>query len=492
MSKVGFETGCKTLWALVARFFASFSLPLPPPPPYSGLMVRAPRANSVDVFRTMLFVFLAAIAGQQLAHAEKKQVEYLIFEGGGPDQGASHNVSRNMAALKKKFGPIDPTAPRMYGYGVQQIRILTRSTPFLAREINRALEAAEQNDIPVWLHLDPLYGWGADQEFRSEDAPSVKFWKHPKMREWREFPAHGEMPSYIPRLWFNWGPWCSPVGAFPAIGSPQFVEFSRKQLREGVLTPLVLRLKKWNAEGRDYLFAGINIGWEIYIPNYHQGWLDAPNGVRKEPVLAEQPRTIRGLKMDESLVGSQLGYASLHWRGWTEERLREAAHKEGITRDEKFRQLCYDSMHDYMQVMAKECFDYGLSREKIYTHIVALASVVEPDTNMPEIWTSVNPYSTPGFTMDNKGGAKFNFEELKRQLAKAPGSRGTQFGAVETYFGLNGRNYVTDKVSYKKELDEMFDNGARIQAIFGAFPFTGRSPEAGFAAIRDWISETPR
>ncbi len=439
----------------------------------------------------MLILFLCAIVGQQFAHAEKDQVEYIVFEGGGPDQGAGHNVSINMAVLKGKFGSIDPASSRMVGYGVQQIRILTRSTSFLVTEINQALDAAEQNNIPIWLHLDPLYAWGADWESHPEDAPSVKFWKHPEMREWRTFPTDGEMPSHIPRLWFNWGPWCSPVEAFPAIGSPQFVEFTRKQLREGVLTPLVSRLKKWNAEGKDYLFAGINIGWEIYIPNYHKGWLANSNSGREGPVLAQQPRTIRGLKMDESLVGSQLGYASLHWRGWTEERLQKVAQEEGLTRDEKFRQLCYESMHNYMQTLAKECFDHGLSPDKIYTHIVALASVMEPDTNMPEIWTAVNPYSTPGFTMDNKGGAKFNFKKLKQQLAKAPGNRGTQFGAVETYFGLGKRNYVTDEISYKKELDEMFENGAQIQVIFGAFPFAENSPAAGLAAIKNWISEAP-
>jgi hypothetical protein len=195
--------------------------------------------------------------------------------------------------------------------------------------------------------------------------------------------------------------------------------------------------------------------------------------------------------MDESLVGSQLGYASLHWRGWTEARLREAAQREGITRDEKFRRLCYEAMHDYMQVLAKECFDHGLSPDKIYTHIVALASVVEPDTNMPEIWTAVNPYSTPGFTMDNKGGARFDFGKLKQQIARSPGSRGVQFGAVETYFGLGGRNYVTNAGSYKQELDEMFGQGARVQVIFGAFPFAKNSPTVAIAAIKTWLQERP-
>ena len=148
-------------------------------------------------------------------------------------------------------------------------------------------------------------------------------------------------------------------------------------------------------------------------------------------------------------------------------------------------------MHDYMQALAKECFDHGLSPDKIYTHIVALASVVEPDTNMPEIGTAVNPYSTPGFTMDNKGGARFDLANLKQQITRSPGSRGAQFGAVETYFGLGGKNYVTNEVSYKQELDEMFAHGARVQVIFGAFPLGKNTPASALAAINTWLREKP-
>ncbi|RKX41735.1 MAG: hypothetical protein DRP64_10960, partial [Verrucomicrobia bacterium] len=99
------------------------------------------------------------------------------------------------------------------------------------------------------------------------------------------------------------------------------------------------------------------------------------------------------------------------------------------------------------------------------------------------------PYSTPGFTLDNKGAARFDIESLKRQLAEAPGSRGTGFGAVETYFNLGGRNYVSDEVSYKKELDEMFANGAKVQVILAAFPFGEKSPADAFSAIRSWLKE---
>jgi len=426
------------------------------------LIYRAEKLHVASLLLIALFVVTC------FAVDSSGKIEYMIFEGGGPDQGPGPDMKLNMEALAETFGPVDPSSSRMYGYGIQQIRILTRSTAFIADEINRALDAAERTGIPIWLHIDPLFAWGSDVESRPEDASAIKFWNEPDMREWGEFPVDGELPSYIPRMWFNWGPWCSPVSAVPAIGSQRFVEFSRAQLRDGVLAPLTARRAKWKTEGRDYLFAGINVGWEIYLPYYHKGWRLFSNGGKHGPIQAEFPKKIRGLELDDALIDMQLGYASLYWRGWNEPRLRDAAEKEGISHDQMFKQLCYECIHDYMQSLAKECHDHG---------------------NWPPIWTAVNPYSTPGFTMDNKGGAKFDMEKLKQQLAEAPGSRGTGFGAVETYFGLGKRNYISDAVSYKKELDEMFGHGAKVQVILAAFPFGARSPADAFSAIRSWLKE---
>ncbi len=446
--------------------------------------------NRIRIIREGICLLAALFfAGHGFSERSSGKVEYIIFEGGGPDQGPGPDMELNMGALAEKFGPVDPSSSRMYGYGIQQIRILTRSSAFIAGEINRALDAAERTGIPVWLHIDPLFAWGSDAESRPEDAPAIKYWNEPDMREWGEFPVDGELPSYIPRMWFNWGPWCSPASAVPAIGSQRFVEFARAQLRDGVLAPLTARRAKWRTEGREHLFAGINVGWEIYLPYYHKGWRFFSNGQKDGPVYAEFPDKIKGLKLDDALIDMQLGFASLYWRGWNEPRLQDAAAKKGVSRDQMFKQLCYECIHDYMQSLAKECHDHGVGREMVYTHIVAASTIYGPDSNMPPTWTAVNPYSTPGFTLDNKGAAKFDMEKLKQQLAEAPGSRGTGFGAVETYLGLGGRNYVFDEVSCKKELDEMFGNGAQVKVILAAFPFGAKSPEEAFSAIRSWLKE---
>ena len=419
----------------------------------------------------------------------QKRIDYLILEGGGPDQGPGPDLERNLATLDENLGPVDPNSSRMYGYGLQQIRILSRAIPLLQEEINTALDAAERTGIPIWLHVDPMYAWGANGESSTLEAPAIKFWEHPEMREWSEFPKDGQLPTDIPRLWFNWGPWCS-LPAAPALGSPKFIEFARQQLKEGVLDPLKSRLAAWKAEGKGYLFAGINIGWETYIPDYEAKWLLDRSKNGTVPIKAEHPRDIAGLEMDKKLFGAQLGYASLHWRGWNEERLQQAADKEGISRDEKFRQLCYESIHDYMEALAKECAEAGLTPDQIYTHIVALATVEEASTSKPPIWTAVNAYSTPGFTMDNKGGAKYDLSRLLKQIAEAPGSRGSDFGVVETYFALGKNVYVTDAAEYKRELEDLFSSGARVKVIYAAFPFNKtRAPDEAIAAVQEWMRD---
>jgi len=453
--------------------------------------------------RTSWMIPAVLIQGVVFSHGESavipapaaEPIRYIVFEGGGPDQGPGlDDHAGNRAALLHAFGPADPASTRQIAYGIQQIRILTRSSGFVAaQEVIPALDAAETTGIPVWLHIDPLYGWGADGENTPSEAPPAKFWEHPKMREWREFPVGGLLPDYIPRIWFCWGPWCSPASAFPAIGAPKFVALARAQLREGVLAPLTERLETWRKEGRTHLFAGINIGWETHLMHYRsRAFLNrdpATITTRHHP----HPDRVRGrapveLSIDPDLIGSQLGYASLHWRGWNEDKLRAAAAVEGIPRDEKFRRLVYAVIHEYMTALAEECHLAGLSPDRVYTHVVAMSTVVPADTFMPPVWTAVNPFSTPGFTMDNKGAARYDMATLLARIRAAPGSRGSAFGRVEAYFKLGDRNYVGNSGSFLEEIDALFSAGATVQVFFGGFPFKKNTPAPAVRAIQDWMA----
>ncbi|MFG0263992.1 MAG: hypothetical protein ACF8AM_02435 [Rhodopirellula sp. JB055] len=432
-------------------------------------------------------MLLLACGVSNTAASLAADIQYVVLEGGGPDQGPGRDVEANVRSMARRFGPMPASSKRMVAYGVQQLRILSRSSKVVQEDVEQALDLAERTGIPVFLHLDSCYGWGADDTLPSEDQPAVQFWKHPEMREWDRFPVNGELPNCIPRPWFNWGPWCSPAPAIPAFGSPAFADFASSQLDEGVLAPLVARLKRWRSENREHLFAGINVAWEAHLPDFADPFFQLLIDREKGVVRAEAPRSAKGIELDRSFIGKQLGYASLHWRGWDEERLVKAAKQEGISRDEKFRQLCYLAIHNYMETLARTCHERGLPSDRVYTHIVALATVKPASTTRPPVWTAVNSFSTPGFTMDNRGGAKFNLQKLLSQIGQASQTEPVRFGVVESYFRLGDRIYVDDADSCRQELEDLFAEGANLQAFYGGFPLVKRTPEAALQAVQAWL-----
>ncbi|MCC9655189.1 hypothetical protein [Rhodopirellula halodulae] len=413
--------------------------------------------------------------------------QYVVLEGGGPDQGPGPDVKANFHSLAHRFEPMPSDSKRMVAYGVQQLRILSRSVPRVRRDVEQALDLAEQTGVPVFFHVDSCYGWGADDSLPPNEQPSIRFWAHAEMREWTEFPTDNSPPTQIPRAWLHWGPWCSPAPAVPAFGSPKFTAFAASQLDQAVLDPLAERLETWRSQNLEHLFAGINIAWEAHIPDWNDGGMRRLIQREKGSVKAGAPRSVQGIEMTPSLVGSQLGFASLHWRNWNETRLRTAAKNEGISRDAKFRQLCYEAIHDYMESLSKTCHDRGIKRDRIYTHIVALSTVQPASTLRPPIWTAVNAYSTPGFTMDNRGGARFDLNEILRQIRSARGEREVRFGMVESYFRLGNRIYVNNADQCQRELEAMFHSGATLQVFYGGFPLNVRTPKAALLAIEQWL-----
>jgi hypothetical protein len=309
----------------------------------------------------------------------------------------------------------------------------------------------------------------------------VKYWDNPKMREWLSFPVGGKLPDQIPRPWFNWGSWVSPAPALPAFGSPKFLNFAETQIRDGLAAPIARRLHALRQNHREYLFAGINVGWETHF-------LDNRGTDLKKLPEAVWPAEQRGVRMQPWEANGQTGYASLYWTGWNAQRLAaEAAHRK-TTPSSLFDNLCFGVVHDYMESLAGECVKAGLSSSRIYTHIVAI-STVRPEatsTFLMPTWVAVNRFSVPGFTMDNRGAAVYNLSVLKSQIHAAdPDQKG--FAAIESYLA----NYRDEK-SCADSLHETFDNGGVIKVLFGPFgkgtPFElDPKPEGATLAILKWL-----
>ena len=312
----------------------------------------------------------------------------------------------------------------------------------------------------------------------------MKYWRDPDMREWAEFPADGRYPARIPRQWFNWGAWNSPAPAVPCLGSPKFLRFVRYQVGAGVARPLAARVSKLDREGRGYLFAGVNIGWETCIP-INVG-VD-PNALP----AAVWPVESRGVTMQPWEAGAHLGYAALYWRGWSQAKLEAEAKRRGTDTQAVFNDVCWHVLHDYNAALAKLFADQGLSRDRIDTHQVAVATVKPGiiSTITPPIWVAVNPYSTPGFTLDNKGGAVYDLAEFKRQI-KAADPTQTHFAASESYL----RDYH-DEAAFTGILTEQFGGGCLVKWLYSAYPTGGTfgldpKPEGETLAILHWLKGT--
>ena len=402
-------------------------------------------------------------------------------ESSPPRQYLVLGTPEHIPEMKGTFGPIQPNAPRMIAFSPEPLQITTRSVSVLKKIVNDAFDTAERENVPVAFHLDPCYAWGADLEKSPADAPLVKYWRDPDMREWTEFPVKGVYPTRIPRQWFNWGAWNSPAPAVPCLGSPKFLRFIRYQVEVGCARPMAARVRQLHRKNKDYLFAGVNVGWETCIP-INVG-VD-PNHLPP----AVWPEQSRNVTMQLWEAGAHLGYAALYWRGWDQANLDAEAKRRGTDTQAVFNDVCWHVLHDYNAALAKSFRDQGLARDRIYTHQVAVGTVKPGimSTITPPIWVAVNPYSTPGFTLDNKGGAVYDLAEIKRQIQAADPSQ-HYFAASESYL----RDYHDEK-AFSDILAEQFGSGCVIKWLYSAYPTGGTfgldpKPENETLAIIHWL-----
>src|SRR5690606_39078086 len=149
----------------------------------------------------------------------------------------------------------------------------------------------------------------------------------------------------------------------------------------------------------------------------------------------------------------KLGYAALHTLG------HNTYDKEKL----------YEVIHSYSEFLAKTAFDTGIPKDKIFTHIVGIRSS-QPNlstTFAPPIWTAVNDYSTPGFTLSPVS-CPYNLSTLVSEIQLADPTK-TRFGNVEGYS-------IGADASFEQADDyfgDMFAHGASIVAVYG----WGREPE---------------
>lgn len=381
--------------------------------------------------------------------------KYITFVGSG-----LADVADKMQELIRTFGPLDPAREYLYALGTGSPLLLTATGEQMRREVNTYFDMALQYNVPVYFQADDMVGLGFEHMRDDQD----KYFEHPEMCEWLNFPSEGDAHGRQARFWFNWGAWICTPGVV-CFNSPAFLAYRQRQLDE-ILPTFRQRYAELVAMGKEHLFAGIALGWETSISDYR----DFHQFDEKIPLICG----ITGEKMQPHEY-TRVGYHALHNLGYTEEKLQQEAAARGISYDELWVSLLADVQQAYTAGLCRAFFEVGLPREKIYSHIVAFDSQQDEDilsTVHPRIRTAVNPYCTPGFTMSPET-CPYDTGRLLRKIQQVdPAQR--HFANAEGYAaGL--KTSVEDTLRY---FDDLFGNGCLQVTVFGY-----GDPSDGFFAV---------
>jgi hypothetical protein len=415
----------------------------------------------------LITVLLNSVPGlaQFKASEDTLKDKYLVFflTNTSVDQADKINTGKDansnytfVGEIPQIFGELKTDQEYKYAYGLPGPMLLTQSVAEMQDEINEAFDIAEKYNVPVYFQLDDCNNYTT----QFGQAASPKFYENPDWCEWIAFPKEGEewggqSNGRLPFYWFNWGSWMH-AEAFPSYQSPGFRNFVLGQLNEGVLKPLMVRYNKLKSEGKEYLLAGVAVGWETHIPDNSSSNPFINIDESNLPVNVLQGDT---MKIWEA---AKYGYNSLSKLGYTEYNL----------------EALYKVIHDYSELLAKTINEAGIPKNKIFTHMISLITTRRElrSTFAPPIWAAVNDYSIPGFTMSPET-CPYNIDTLVNEIKKADplqnnfaNAEGYSRGIDDTYD--NAREYFRS----------LYENGASLVTVFG---WGRESTESAFAVSHD-------
>lgn len=370
----------------------------------------------------LLLLFLLASVQASPRSAPPRDPTYLTILG-QPEEFA------------KEFPAAPPASGRQIGFGIV---LYTLNTPIaeLRRQTEQALDKAEQTGYPVLIHMDD---WNYPSP--SHDSSTA---------EWSAFPQPGEKRGpVVRRRWINWGSWIV-AGAPPNTESPAFRADMRLRVRS-VADPVAGRLKRWRAEGRAYLLAGLVVGWEsgyYTMDDFRPG---------------ERPRAGAEVLGDDEIV--RAGYAALTARRQSAATVRKLAARTGRPEPEVIHDLMVGVVHDYTAFLCGVCRTAGVPRERIYTHYTGLGALAPESVpgplradgrNMP-LRAAVNGSSRPGIT------ATLPWTDVPRAAAAFRTERRREWGAVEIEF----TDVTRGEEPALKFLESLSGSGARVMCVYG-------------------------
>jgi hypothetical protein len=367
-------------------------------------------------------------------------------------------------SFTQQFTPRPKSSNRHIAFSIL-LKTLITPVRELRAQVTQALDTAEQTGYPVLFQLDD---W-------NYNLPS----SDPKLVEWTNWPTAGQSHgSLVKRRWINWGTWFW-VEAPRNYESPEFRADIKERLQEGILPLIVARLRKWNSEGRGYLFAGLVVGWES---GYYT--MKGTGVINLNPLP-----TYNGVTYSDS-DEVNTGYAALTARGYTSDSVKQLAVMENKTEAQVIHDLMALVVHDYAAFWSNVCFKCGVPKDRIYTHFTAVSSMTESESPVPfsdgrvlPLEEAANPYSRPGVTA-----ADFVINlDTTSQVYNNLGY--SAWGAVE----IELSDATRSENGAFQFLSKLADRGAKVICIFGWWEHKGHQFEAktpgAIEAMHNWLEK---
>lgn len=393
-------------------------------------------ARIIALITAVLSVLLSCTPFSSVFNKVDVQHRYIVIMHNTADENT-------LKFMKETYGETDPKSEIMYASGVAGPMLLTESKELIMEKTEMAFAAALENNIPVWFQIDDVNNSFAGY---ADNAMTCDKWYENPLNV--EKLAFGE-DAPLARYWFNWGIWRT-TPATPCLNSPTFVSFIQSQLNEGFIPVLQKYLKLLREQNKEYLFAGVCVGWETRIPDFS----DIPDGTVDQ----------HGDEI-EAWEQSETGYRALENLGYTSSKLAAEAKEKGISEKQLMFKLLCGVEHDYSEMISGLISDAGVEKTKIFTHYTTgsnLDTVYDTaEFSFPYIDTAINEYCTPGYTV----GINPSTEKICRLKAKIALSAPEQkyYGAVESYAtDLNDSTKTAERY-----FNRLFNSGALVVALYG-------------------------
>ncbi|MDY6367619.1 MAG: InlB B-repeat-containing protein [Clostridia bacterium] len=354
-------------------------------------------------------------------------------------------IETYLESMKNTFGTVNASsASRIYAFGVAGPFALNNTVETMKNTVDRSFELAEKYNIPVYFRMDDSSQYFTSSasgiaKFKNEvncehvSALDGNYYEHfyddPDMCEWIALPTStqtwgGEQYGKLPKAVSNYGgSYAHVVGGFPCFNSESYLAWYDKQVNDGFIYPLTENLRRLKKLGKEYLFAGVAAGYETSIPNYSTDAVVTPGG---------------NYSALESFEKAQFGMHAIY--NITDEygnklypddaALTAGAERHGLSLAAFKRYLLVQVVHDYIEHTCKLFYDAGISKNKIFSHINAVASTnggdefsasagyyndAKIDTVALPTWVAVNNYSIPGYTMVS---GSYNLTTIGNSVAK--------------------------------------------------------------------------